>query len=153
MNILFEFQYFCNISSILIPILTCKLLFQREKCALRDSPKFNTIQRSNKKVNFLTIPNQGFGQIFCKMVFFKCCNFWIYHSNMYLILPFLALKFVILHFFQIFYFLVSVLTCKPDQVRYHQSSTTRSQFKTHLHSPLPNSCPHFLYLTTIQKLV
>ena len=61
------FRYFGDISYVLTLILACKLLFERKKYALRDGPKFNTIQQPNKKVNILTILGQGFGLNCCKM--------------------------------------------------------------------------------------
>ena len=85
-KILLGFRNFFDISSILTLIFAHKLSFER---VLQDSLKFNTIQQSDQKVNFFTIPDQGFCQIFSKIVFFKCCNFLINHSNMlYLFFPF-----------------------------------------------------------------
>jgi len=54
---LLGFRYFCDISSDLTLISARKLLFRRKKCALWDCPKFNTIQQSDQKVNFLTKPD------------------------------------------------------------------------------------------------
>ena len=83
MKILLGFRNFFDISSILTLIFARKLSFQS---VLQDSLKFNT---PDQKVNFFTIPDQGFCQIFSKIVFFKCCDFLINHSNMlYLFFPF-----------------------------------------------------------------
>jgi len=55
MKILLGFWHFCDFSSVWTPILVHKLSFRREKYSLWDGPKFNTIQQSNQKVNFLTM--------------------------------------------------------------------------------------------------
>ena len=51
-KILLGFQYFCDISSVLTPILARKLSFQRENYALHDGPKFTQYNSRIKKSTF-----------------------------------------------------------------------------------------------------
>ena len=84
---LLDFWYFCYILSVLTLILARKLLFRKEKYALQDSLKFNTIQRSNEKVNFLTIPSRVLVIFFVKFTIQTCyiyfCPFWLWNSRFY----------------------------------------------------------------------
>ena len=77
-------------------------MFQKEKCTLWDDPKF---MRSNgwiKKSTFWPCLVRGLFLIAVKWIF-KYCDLLICHPFvLYLFLPFLAWKLVILHIFQIF---------------------------------------------------
>ena len=69
MKTLLGFQYFCDISSILTMILACKLLFQREKYALRDDPNPTRSNSWIKKSTFLPPPIRVLVRFSVKQVF------------------------------------------------------------------------------------
>ena len=96
-----------------------KLSFRREKYALWDGPKFNMIQRSDKKVKVLTIPSLGFGLNRYKMTFSNVVTFWsTTQSYCIYFYPFWLWNSWFCNFFLIFLVFVLMRELEPDKIRY-----------------------------------